>query len=197
MYRKDKHKEFYTVLAKKENYPARSIYKIKEIDEKYNIVKKGDKILDLGCSPGSWLLYLSQRVGKQGKIVGVDVEEVKIPQKINITFIKKNVLDLKESDFKNKFNIVVSDLAPKTSGVKSLDCEKSLELTKKALTIAKSVLIPGGNFICKIFEGEGSVDFFKKVKNSFAFVKRIKPKAVIKKSKEFYIIAKGYNKTII
>jgi len=192
MYRKDRKNEFYTMLAKKEGYPARSVYKLKEIDEKYKIIKKGTLVLDLGCAPGSWLLYLSQKVGDRGKVIGVDIEEVKIPQKANIVFIKKNVLDLEESDFKDRFEAVVSDLSPKTSGIESLDNGKSLELAEKSFEIAKSVLLPGGNFICKIFESELIDEFFKKVKNCFDFAKRFRPKAVIKKSKELYIIGRGF-----
>lgn len=192
MYRKDRKTEFYTTLAKKEGYPARSVYKFKEIDEKYKIIKNGNRVLDLGCAPGSWLLYISQKVGDRGKVIGVDIEEIKITQKANIVFIKKSIFDLKESDFKNGFDVVVSDLSPKTSGVKLLDAGKSLELAEKSFKIAKSVLLPGGNFVCKIFESESSNEFFKKVKNCFDFAKRFRPKAVMKHSKEFYIIAKGF-----
>jgi len=193
MYRKDRKNEFYTTLARKEGYPARSVYKLKEIDERYKIIRKGNRVLDLGSAPGSWLLYISQKVGDKGKVIGVDIEEIKIPQKTNIIFIKRSIFDLKESDFKDKFETVVSDLSSKTSGVKFLDAGKSLELAEKAFEIVKSVLVPGGNFVCKIFQSELSDEFFKKAKNCFDFAKRIKPKAVIKKSKEFYIIGKGLN----
>jgi 23S rRNA (uridine2552-2'-O)-methyltransferase len=192
MYRKDRQKEFYTTLAKKEGYPARSIYKLKEIDEKYKIFKENSQVLDLGCAPGSWLLYISQKVGNRGKVVGVDIEEIKIPKKANIVFVKRSVFDLKESDFKDNFDAVVSDLSPKTSGIKLLDTGKSLELAEKSFEIAKSVLLPGGNFVCKIFENELSGQFFKKVKKCFDFAKRFRPKAVIKRSKEFYIIGRGF-----
>ena len=180
------------MLAKKEGYPARSVYKLKEIDEKYKIIKKGDRVLDLGSAPGSWLLYISQKVGSMGKVVGVDIEEIKIPPKANIVFIKRSVFDLKESDFKDKFEAVVSDLSPKTSGIKFLDAGKSLELAEKSFEIAKSVLLPDGNFVCKIFESEASDDFFKKVEICFDFAKRFRPKAVIRESKEFYIIGRGF-----
>ena len=196
MYRKDRKEDFYTTLAKKEGYPARSIYKLKEIDEKYRIIKKGDWVLDLGSAPGSWILYLSQKVGDKGKVVGIDLEEVKIQSKRNIVLLKKNIFGLQGLDFKNKFDIVVSDLAPKTSGVKSLDSGRSLELTEKSFEIAKSVLMLGGNFVCKIFEGKENDEFFKRVGDSFVFAKRFKPKAVIKKSREFYIVAKGYTEKI-
>ena len=192
MYRKDRKEEFYTRLAKEEGYPARSVYKLKEIDEKYQIIKRGDKVLDFGCSPGSWLLYISQKIGEKGKVVGIDIEDIKITPKANIVFIKRNVLDLKETDFKEKFQAVVSDLSTKTSGLKSLDAGKSLELAEAAFKIAKMVLMPGGNFVCKIFEGEFSDEFFKKVASSFDLTKRLRPKAVVKRGKEFYIIGQGF-----
>ena len=223
-------------MAKKEGYPARSVYKLKEIDEKYKIIKKNSRVLDLGAAPGSWLLYISQKVGDKGKVIGIDIEETKIPQKANIVFIKRSVFDLvdelssssrrrdgrrnlflrpsppvanarvvdeaKASSppspaaadlvFKDKVDAVVSDLSPKTSGVKFLDSGKSLEMAEKSFEIAKSVLLPGGNFVCKIFENESSDEFLKKVKNYFDFAKRFKPRAVIKKSREFYIIGKGF-----
>ncbi len=192
MYRKDRKEEFYTTLAKKEGYPARSVYKLKEIDEKYKIVRRGDYVLDLGAAPGSWLLYISQKVGDRGKVTGVDTGEIKIPPAANIIFIKKSIFDLKESDFQNKFDAVVSDLSPNTSGIKSLDSGRSMELAEKSFEIAKSVLRPGGNFVCKIFENESTSEFFKQVRDCFEFVKRFRPKAVIKSSKEFYIIGRGF-----
>lgn len=192
MYRKDKKREFYTILAKKQGFPARSVYKLQEIDKKYKIIRKGDKVLDLGCAPGSWLLYISEKIGSKGSVVGIDIEEVKIPEKSNIIFIKKDIFKIKDSDFKDKFDIVVSDLSPKTSGIKFLDSGKSLELVEKCFEIAKSVLRPKGSFACKVFEGEEGDIFAKSIKQYFNFTKKFKPKAVIKQSKEFYIIAKGF-----
>jgi len=195
MYRKNKINEFFTRKAKEEGYPARSVYKLKEIDEKYHLFKNGDKVLDLGCAPGSWLLYVASKIGSQGKVVGVDIKDIKIPLKENIIFIKKDVVDFEKSETKElnqKYQAVISDLAPSTSGIESVDTGKSLELCQKAFDIAKKVLAPGGNFICKIFEGELTNDFFKEVEKSFKFTKRFRPKAVIKRSKEFYIIGKGF-----
>jgi 23S rRNA (uridine2552-2'-O)-methyltransferase len=192
MYRKDKKTEYYTELAKKQNYPARSVYKLKEIDEKYKIFKKGDQVLDLGSAPGSWLLYVSEKIGDQGAVIGADIEEVKIPQKNNITFIKKSIFDFEESDFEKKFDAIIADLAPKTSGIIFLDAGKSLELSEKAFEIAGLFLKPGGNFVCKIFDSKEATDFFKQMGKSFDFSKRFKPKAVLRASKEFYIIGKGF-----
>jgi len=192
MYRKAKKEEFYTILARKEGYPARSVYKLKEIDEKYKIIREGDRVLDLGCAPGSWLLYISQKIGEKGRVIGIDIGDIKIAPKPNILFIKKSIFDLNNPDFKGKYRVVVSDLSPKTAGVKFLDAGKALELAKMAFEIAKSVLLPGGNFICKIFEGESSGELFKEISKYFEFTKRFRPKAVIKESKEFYIIGKGF-----
>lgn len=209
MYRKNKKQEFYTKKAREEGYPARSVYKLEEIDKKFRIFKKGDCVLDLGCSPGSWLLYISKRVGEggrpsritpeggalPGRVVGIDAEDIKIPQRNNIIFMKRNVLYLTALDLvqlRYRCDAVVSDLAPSTTGVKSIDVGKSLELSEKAFELAKEVLTKGGSFICKVFEGEGSDDFFKKVAECFDFIKRFRPKAVLKGSKEFYIVAKKF-----
>jgi len=195
MYRKNKRDEFFTREAKKEGYPARSVYKLKEIDEKYHLFKNGDNVLDLGCAPGSWLIYVANKIGNKGKVVGVDIKDIKIPLKENIIFIKKDVMDFEKSETRElnqEYQAVISDLAPSTSGIESVDTGKSLELCEKAFDIAKKVLVPGGNFVCKIFEGEFTNDFFKEVEKSFKFTKRFRPKAVTKRSKEFYIIGKGF-----
>ena len=201
MYRKGKKPDYYTELAKKQNYPARSVYKLKEIDEKYCVFNKGNRVLDLGSAPGSWLLYVSKKVGSKGIVIGVDIDEIKIPKKNNIIFIKKSVFNFKENDFSAsgvgagsgwKFDAVISDMAPKTSGIDFLDAGKSLELSEKAFKIAELFLKPGGNFVCKIFDSKESSDLFTEIKKSFEFSKRFKPKAVTKQSKEFYIIGKGF-----
>jgi len=195
MYRKNKINEFFTRKAKEEGYPARSVYKLKEIDEKYHLFKKGDKVLDLGCAPGSWLFYVANKIGIKGKVVGIDIKDIKIPPKENIIFIKKDVMDFEKSEARElsqKYQAVISDLAPSTSGIELVDTAKSLELCGKALDIARRVLAPSGNFVCKIFEGGLTNDFFKEVETSFKFTKRFRPKAVIKRSKEFYIIGKGF-----
>jgi len=188
--------EFYTRKAKEEGYPARSVYKLKEIDEKFEIIKAGDKVLDLGATPGSWLKYLSEKTGVSGKVLGVDTEDAKIELPANAKFLKKDVFAFTEDDFKElkKFHVVVSDLAPKTSGVKFADAAKSLELCEKALEIAQKVLTPGGNFVCKVFESEKTKDFFKKIEENFKSAKRLKPQASRKESREIFFIGKSFIK---
>lgn len=178
-------KDYYSRKAKEENYPARSVYKLEEIDKKYNLIKKGDKVLDLGCAPGSWLIYISKKVSNEGGVIGVDIEDLKIKIPQNAEFIRRNVMDFQPE---GKFDAVVSDLAPSTSGIDFVDAERSLEYCERALKIAERVLEKGGNFVCKIFEGEGTDEFFKKVKKEFEFAKKFKPKASRKWSREIYIV---------
>lgn len=188
-------KDFYAGQAKKENYPARSVYKLKEIDAKYHLIKPGDRVLDLGAAPGSWLKYLAERVGEKGQVISIDINELKIPIKANIIFFKKDVFAkdlLTLPALQKKFQALVSDLAPKTSGIQFQDSQNSLLLCQRAWQIARRVLNPGGNFLCKIFEGENSQDFLMKIKESFKFVKKTKPKASCQASKEFYIVAKDF-----
>src|SRR3989338_1664102 len=126
MYRKDNKTEHYTIKANKEGYPARSVYKLKDIDEKYRFLKKGDRVLDLGAAPGSWMQYISTKVGEKGFVQGIDIQDIEIELKPNMRFLKKDMreldlcLPLVSTSPKGKYDAVVSDAAPFTSGVPSL-----------------------------------------------------------------------------
>lgn len=200
-------KDFLTQKAKEEGYPARSVYKLKEIDEKFKLLQKGFFVLDLGAAPGSWLLYIGNKISMTGKLVAVDILDLNTKPLNNTIFIKKNVLD---KDFlescryliskgspisdTDNFDVVVSDMAPNTTGLLELDVANCLELTQRALEIAIKVLAKNGNFVCKIFEGPGTDNFVKEAKKHFQMVKRYRPQAVRRGSKEFYLIAKGFKK---
>jgi 23S rRNA (uridine2552-2'-O)-methyltransferase len=179
----------YTKKAKKENYPARSIYKLQEIDQKYKIIREGDRVLDLGCAPGSWIMYLSKKVGEKGEVTGVDIEELKIEIPKNATFIEEDILNFEIAE---NFDAVVSDMAGHTTGIDFSDVEETLELCWRAFQVAKNTLNKGGNFVCKVFEGEGIDDFYREVRKNFEFAKRYKPKASRKQSREMYIVAMGF-----
>ena len=185
----------YTNKAKKEGYPARSVYKLKEIDVRYKLFKEGDRVLDLGCAPGSWMMYIAERIGPKGKVVGIDVQDIKTLLKSNMLFLKTDVenVDFSSGYLQGKYEAVVSDMAPKTQGIKFRDAGESLFLSQKALEIAKLTLKPGGNFLCKVFEGEESQRFFKEIAKNFDFIKYFRPKAVRRGSREFYIIAKDFH----
>ena len=117
--------EFYTRKAHEDKYPARSVYKLQEIDKKFNLIKKGDRVLDLGCAPGSWLMYLSKKVSDKGRVIGIDVLDIKIKIPQNVIFLKKDVMSFVPTEVeREKYEVVVSDLAPSTSGIEFVDAER-------------------------------------------------------------------------
>jgi 23S rRNA (uridine2552-2'-O)-methyltransferase len=195
MYRKDKKHEFFTEKARKEGYPARSVYKLEEINRKFKILKQNDVVLDLGCVPGSWLLFCSKLIGEKGKILGVDINPCNISLPSNAIFLQTDIFQLKAVQLKEYFkayDAVVSDMAPLTSGVEFVDAGRSLDLSQRAFEISTEVLKQGGNFVCKIFESHEANLLIKEIEKRFIFTKHFRPRAVIKNSKEFYIVAKGF-----
>jgi len=190
-----KPQDYYFKKAKKEGYPARSVYKLKEIDEKFHIFKPGDLVLDLGCYPGSWLLYTEKVIQPNGKVIGIDLKPITIPN--SGIFLQKNIFELKAEEIKailkknnlpNKFNVIVSDLAPATSGIKDVDSQRSLELIEKAFSFIHPLLKKEGSFVCKAFESSDVHFLAKKISPFFRFFKMFKPKATRKRSKELYVI---------
>jgi 23S rRNA (uridine2552-2'-O)-methyltransferase len=183
-----------TQRAKAENYPARSIYKLEEIQNKFKVMKKNDRVLDLGCAPGSWLLYAAKQVGSYGRVLGIDLKSIEIKLPDNVVTIKDNLLNLENISFLDKnrrFNAIFSDMAPATTGRKDVDALRSFELCNMALKVADDFLAQSGNFVCKIFQGNDFNAFQKNVKLKFKECKIFKPDSCRKQSKEIYIIAKG------
>lgn len=182
-----------TRKARTENYPARSVYKLKEIQGKFKVMTSGDTLLDLGCAPGSWLLYAAQVVGVKGKVFGIDLKKMDLALPANTEVIQDDILALVNHQFLNpdkRFDVILSDMAPATTGRKEVDAFKSYELCCKALTVVQDHLAPGGNFVCKIFQGSDFHHFQKDVKLAFKNCKTFKPDSCRKSSKEIYIIAK-------
>ncbi len=193
---KNQWEDHLTRRARTENYPARSVYKLEEIQNKFKLMKQNDQVLDLGCAPGSWLLYASKQVGAGGRVLGIDLSPVDIKLPENVTAVKDNVLNLEKLAFmdeNSRFNVVLSDMAPATTGRKDVDAIKSYELCCMALKIAETYLAQGGHFVCKIFQGNDFKEFEKKVKSTFKECKIFKPDSCRKQSKEIYIIAKFKN----
>ncbi|MBF0224506.1 MAG: RlmE family RNA methyltransferase [Desulfobacterales bacterium] len=183
--------DYYSIKAKKEKFPARSVYKLKEIQEKYGLIKPGHKVLDLGCTPGSWLLYASEIAGKNGRLFGIDIVPIKHPMPSNVMVYEQNILSVDNEVFDEigrDFDVVLSDMAPSTTGNKFTDSVRSFELSMAALNIAISVLKNDGHFVCKIFQGEDFQKFISYVKQTFRKYKIFKPKACRKESNEIYLI---------
>ena len=183
--------DHYTRQAKKERFPARSVYKLKEIQKKYNVINKGDNVLDLGCSPGSWLLYAAGLTGNTGRVIGIDQVPVRVNVPSHVTFYAGDILLMDDDFFKSLgsgFNVVISDMAPSTTGNKLVDNTRSFDLCCKALSIAKMTLTADGSFVCKIFQGEDFKTFIDSVRPVFKSHKLFKPKSSRKASKEIYVI---------
>lgn len=191
--------DHYFKKAKKEGYPARSVYKLEEADKKYRILKKGDKVLDIGCQPGSWSMYAAKVAGPGGLVVSVDLNDGNIQSggaKIHV--IAGDILDheIVERVHKiaEKFNVVISDMAPRTTGNKWADQQQSLELARRALEVATEFLKDGGNFYCKVFEGEDFKDFVDSVREYFSKTKIVKPKSSRKESREVFVLGMDFIK---
>ncbi|MBW1988571.1 MAG: RlmE family RNA methyltransferase [Deltaproteobacteria bacterium] len=190
---RNKWEDYWARQAKKEGYPARSVYKLKEIQKKFSVLSPGDKVLDLGCSPGSWLLFAARTVGGKGSVTGVDLKPVTISSGPNVRVFTGDVASPEVGlleELGAGFNVVLSDMAPSTSGNKSLDALRSEALSEAALSLAERVLAPGGTFVCKIFQGPGFEGFVSRARKAFGRVKLYKPPATRKASREIYLVAK-------
>jgi len=189
--KKNRWQDHYTRQAKKDNYPARSVYKLQEIQQKHQLIKKGFKVLDLGCAPGSWLLYAAKMTGDGGKVVGIDLKPVKGRIPAHAEIMAADIFTLDVASLGTDFNVVLSDMAPATTGHKDVDAARSYNLCEAALGIARSVLLPGGSFVCKIFQGPDFKTFTDIVKAGFKELKIYKPRSSRKASREIFIIGKG------
>jgi 23S rRNA (uridine2552-2'-O)-methyltransferase len=187
----------YFKRAKKENYAARSVYKLKEMDKRFNLFKKGQTVLDLGAAPGSWTQFAGEKVGKEGRVLGVDIQSTKHTFPDNITFLQADVFSdspelLEAIEPLAPFDHVISDMAPKTTGIKFADQANSLELCERAFEVAQKHLKKGGSFAVKIFEGGETKEFTDSLRPHFGKVKYFKPHSSRAESKEIFIVALGF-----
>ncbi|MBV8760059.1 MAG: RlmE family RNA methyltransferase [Deltaproteobacteria bacterium] len=193
--RSTRHDRFHQ-KAKKEGFLARAVYKLQELDEKFALFKPGQRVLDLGCAPGSWLQYARSRVGDRGMLVGLD----RGPLRGDVAGARIVVGDVLTIDVKEllgelpAFDVVLSDMAPDTSGVRSLDQARSEALFERALEIATGVLAPGGNFAGKLFQGPDFKKLIEAVRSRFDQAKSAKPASSRQISIEQYVIGKGFRK---
>lgn len=189
--------DHYARQAKKEHYPARSVYKLQEIQEKFKLMRSGQHVLDLGCAPGSWMLYTARLVGPRGKVVGVDLKPVSGRLPDNVAVYTGDVFDDAAefwSRVGDRFDLLLSDMAPDTTGNSSVDAVRSFYLCEAALAVAGKRLSAGGGFVCKIFQGEEFEKMIGTVKNAFRQYKLFKPQSCRKASKEIYIIGMDFTK---
>ncbi len=185
----------YFRLAKREGKLARSYYKLQEINQRTKIIKEGSRVLDIGACPGSWLEYILENIGDKGVACALDLNVIAKKFKGVVDFRKMDVRELTPETFAEsakEFDVVVSDMAPKTSGIRLTDQARSLELCEIAAEYAFKVLAPKGAFVCKIFESPEVKPFREKLRPSFKTTRTIKPDASRDESMETYIICMGY-----
>ena len=191
-WRTNRKKDKYYRKAKREHYRSRAVYKLKQLDFKYDIIRPGDVIVDLGASPGGWSQVAVELGGPQSRIFAVDLDRM-IPID-GVTFIRGDIKDQKIVDkllemVPDGADVVISDMSPDISGNYSYDHARSIELCEHALAFASKVLRENGNFVCKMFSGDMSGGFVRKVKPSFSEVHLDHPKASRSSSSEVYVVA--------
>lgn len=189
-------KDPYVKQAQQSHYRSRAAYKLIEIDEKDHLLQSGQTVIDLGAAPGSWSQYVSEKTGKKGRLIAIDI----LPMKpVNNTlfiegdFTEQSVYDECLQAMNNtKADLVISDMAPNLSGIRTADQARSLYLAELSFELAKSVLKAGGNMLVKVFEGEGTDRYRHELKEYFRKVIVRKPKASRDDSREFYVLAKTF-----
>lgn len=188
-----KRADHFTVAAKKQGYPARSVFKLEEIDRRVGILRPGQRILDLGAAPGSWMLFASQKVGRGGKILAIDLSAIDIPIPANATFVQGDALALDNDALGTyaPYDVVLSDMAPNTTGNRLGDQTRSFELFMRALAVAEKLLKPGGAFVGKIFMGEDFPEAKKAVKRIFSEERALRPEGTRATSYELFVVGTG------
>jgi 23S rRNA (uridine2552-2'-O)-methyltransferase len=183
--------DFYRNRARAEGYVARAIYKLKEVDDKYHLFKTDHRVLDLGCSPGSWLQYIASRIGPGGLVVGVDANPLRIEVTPPLYFLQGEVTSIDLDTIRAisaGFDVVVSDMAPKTTGMRQVDQQRSLELAYLAWEWAEKLLRTGGHFLVKVFEGPDTGGLLATLKANFSNCRPVKPAGSRPASREIYLL---------
>jgi len=180
--------------ARAEGFVSRAVYKLEAIDRRYRLFRRGQRVLDLGCAPGSWLQYIAARVGPEGLVLGVDLTPPQIPLAPPLAFLQGDLLSLDFAAIRAQspyFAVIVSDLAPSTSGIKGVDQQRSLDLARRAWEAAQELLAPGGHFLVKVFEGPEVAGLAAQLQQAFHKCHRLKPAGSRPSSKEYYLLGLG------
>ena len=187
--------DYYSRLAKQKGFQARSVFKLEEIQKKFRLINKNQKVLDIGASPGSWSLYVLTKL--QGTVVGVDLQDVRMPPSVPFVFIKGDIYKetvLEKILNNGPYNTVMSDAAPATSGNRFVDTTRSHQLGERVLEIACLCLKDKGNIAIKVFQGGDEKILLEHIKIKFLKARAFKPDACRKKSFETYLLGFGYKK---
>ncbi|MFT3757700.1 RlmE family RNA methyltransferase [Thauera sp.] len=185
----------YVQRAQAEGYRARAAYKLLEVDERDHLLKPGAVVVDLGSTPGSWCQVAVKRCGPKGRVFALDILPMEVVPGVDFLhgdFTEDAVLEALEARLEGaKVDVVLSDMAPNLTGVAAVDQARSIHLCELALDFAVRHLKPGGQFLVKVFQGEGFMDYRKQMEAAFLTVQVRKPKASRDRSAEVYLLAKG------
>ncbi|MCK1791902.1 23S rRNA (uridine(2552)-2'-O)-methyltransferase RlmE [Pseudomonas violetae] len=186
----------YVKQAQKDGYRSRASYKLLEVQEKYKLIRPGMSVVDLGAAPGGWSQVTSRLIGGHGRLIASDILEMdSIP---DVTFIQGDftqdevLAQILEAVGNSQVDLVISDMAPNMSGTPEVDMPKAMFLCELALDLAARILRPGGNFVIKVFQGEGFDAYVKDARQKFDKVQMIKPDSSRGSSREQYMLAWGY-----
>ncbi len=190
-------KDAFHRLAKEKGFRSRASFKLLQISQRYRLLKRGDRVLDLGAAPGGWLQAARQVVGEAGYVLGVDKESIAALPYENVQVL---VTDIMTDDLVEKirnitepqFDVVMSDLAPNVSGVWEVDHARQIDLARGALKVARSVLKQKGNMLVKVFQGSEFKDFQLEMKPMFGALRIVKPPASRPESAELYLVGLGF-----
>jgi 23S rRNA (uridine2552-2'-O)-methyltransferase len=192
-----KRPDHYTREAKQRGFPARSVVKLEDIDRRVRLLRPGQRVLDLGAAPGSWSLYAASRIGQRGLLLAVDTSPLSTVLAAPAVFLQGDALSLgtKDLDRFAPYDVVLSDMAPKTTGTREADQAQSFELFMRALAIAEALLAPGGSFVGKIFMGPDFPEAKKRVKALFEKERAMRPEGTRESSFETFLVGQGRLKT--
>ena len=187
----------YYKKAKHEGYRSRAAYKLLELQQRYRLLRPGYKVVDLGAAPGGWLQVAAKIVGQKGKVIGIDVQEMRPFSDGQIVSVHG---DISAGEIQSKIaellgglaDTVISDMAPKLSGIRDADIARAVELNRLALAVAVRLLRPGGSLLIKSFMSNELHQLTAELKKEFSDVQRTKPEATRQGSSEFYFVAKGF-----
>ncbi len=189
-------RDLYRRLAREQGYKSRAAFKLIEAQEKYRIIKEGDRVIDFGSAPGGWLQVCAQLVGPEGNVVGIDLNPIHLRDKnlktLTIDVNDPKVLEKTSSLLGRLADVVLSDLSPSVSGVWELDQTRQADLTLRVLELSASVLKPGGRGFFKLFEGARSPDIREEFRRRFSVVRPLKPAASRSASSELFYFCEGW-----
>ncbi len=185
-----KRPDAFTKAAKAQGYPARSVFKLEEIDRRVRLLRQGQRVLDLGAAPGSWSMYAAQRIGASGKLLAVDLSPITAVLGPQATVVQGDALSLENEALAQfaPYDVVLSDMAPSTTGSKLADQARSFELFMRAVAVAEALLAPGGTFVGKLFMSEDFVKARDALKKLCEEVRSIRPEGTRTNSVELFLV---------